>query len=230
MRATKQIGDQFFIGSKTVDVVPGGMSDAGILELKFVDAAEVVFVLDTSGSITSRPVCDLITAVNTMVSTVAPNTQTTAYGITQQFPGGCSSDSVLSALGGGVPGQPGGCGSQLSGNESWGPATAIVAENFPWQTNVRVIIPISDEAPCGGGLSCNSADADSLLNALAVCQANGVTVLPVMGFQTPACVKALAEDIALATNGSVVDVEVTPGGYEGAKDLLADLILGAAGQ
>lgn len=230
VRATKQVGDQFFIGSKIVELVPGGLSDAGILELKFVDATEVVFVLDTSGSITSRPICQLVTGVNATLQQVSPNTITTAYGITALFPGGCSSASVLSALGGLVPGSPGTCGPILNQSESWGPATAIVAMNYSWQTNVRIIVPISDEAPCGGGTSCDTADNQALANALALCQANGVTVLPVMGFETPGCVQTLAQAIALGTGGSLISVDTLPGGYASAQTLLVDLILGVAGQ
>lgn len=230
VRAVKNVGGQLFIGSKTVPVSPGELSDAGILELKFVDATEVVFVLDTSGSITSRPICDLVADVLNNLQQVAPNTIVTAYGITSNFPGGCSSSSVLAELGAMVPGNPGGCGANLFGNESWGPATAIVADRFPWTTTARVIIPVSDEGPCNGGSGCNSAADESIANAITIAQDNGCVVLPVLGFGSGTCVRDLAGQIAFGTGGSVTDVGLLPNGYFDAGSVLTDFILGVAGQ
>lgn len=41
--------------------------------------------------------------------------------------------------------------------ENWGPAVAVVAEHYTWRASspTRVIVPISDEAPCMGSDNCN---------------------------------------------------------------------------
>lgn len=69
-------------------------------------------------------------------------------------------------------------------DESWGPAVSIVAEHFPWRSNYRVIVPISDESAFrGDGGAVGSVtfwDYESSDNANGVAFRNGVRVFPII--------------------------------------------------
>ncbi len=176
--------------------------------------ADVVFIMDTSGSMRDEAsaLCGTINGVINELASVGIDASAIPLGITQ-MPGGayaCLSDTVVSLFGGVVPGVPQTClfPNGTSPYESWGPATAIVAQRFPWRPGAtRIIVPISDEGPCNGSRpeGCNDPgdDRDSINNAIAIAQANNVIVSPIAGTGSDACVINLGSTIAAATGGAL---------------------------
>ncbi|MCH7994047.1 MAG: hypothetical protein IIB57_06340, partial [Planctomycetes bacterium] len=173
---------------------------------------DIVFLMDTSGSMVDEATA-LCQNVNQIVSDLAANgVLVTPYflGITETPAEGfdCLTDDVVTMLGGAVPGDAASCPfpDTFSAHESWGPATAIVAERFPWgDAVVRMIVPISDEGPCDGSFpdGCNDPgdDRDSITNAVAVANANDVIVSPISGTSSSQCVLTLASALATGTGG-----------------------------
>lgn len=86
--------------------------------------------------------------------------------------------------------------------EAWATATSIVADQYSWSADSRLIVPISDEAPCQGGTTCNSADGHSIENAIAWASEIGIGVVPITGEGTPSCVVGHANNLAQATTGT----------------------------
>jgi len=176
---------------------------------------DLVFVMDTSGSMRDEAsaLCTEITQVVFDKNQQGVVVQAHFLGITQT-PGGsfsCLTDNVLGLLGGAVPGNAAGCPfpDGTSAYESWGPATAIVAERFSWTLGAtRIIVPVSDEGPCDGSLpeGCKDPgdDRDSTDNAIAVAIANNVIVSPIVGSGADACALNLATLLSLGTGGMVV--------------------------
>ncbi len=178
------------------------------------ETIDVVFLMDTSGSMKDEGAA-LCAAAGDAVGQLAAmgiTVNVTALGIAEA-PGGvfsCLDGDVISLYSEDVPGCMETCGfvggqSQL---ESWGPATAITAEQFPWTPgSVRLIVPMSDEGACNGNRpdGCNDPgdDRDSVENAINVARAFGVTVSPITGTGSSACVNTLAADLATGTGGSV---------------------------
>jgi hypothetical protein len=182
---------------------------------------EIVFIMDTSGSMRDE-VAALCSAMDSVVADL--NTQgfrvyPTFLGITQ-IPGGefsCVLDTVVGNFGDVVPGPLQSCpfADGSSQHESWGPATALVAQYFPWgaeqhtRGSTRIIVPISDEGPCNGSRpeGCNDPgdDRDSIDNAIALATApdKHVIVSPIAGTSSDACVITLGTAIAEATGGSL---------------------------
>jgi hypothetical protein len=168
---------------------------------------DVVFIMDTSGSMNDEAdaLCDSIGQVVTDLSAQGIEVNSAILGITKvDF--GCLRDYVENMLGGSVPGTPPPGEEFLDDNEDWGPATAIVADRYPWTPGaVRVIVPISDEAPEDGDgelAACDQEDADSLANAINLAVANDVIVSPISGTGSDQCVIDLASEIAVATGGT----------------------------
>ncbi|MEE8170365.1 MAG: HYR domain-containing protein, partial [Phycisphaerae bacterium] len=166
---------------------------------------DLVFVMDTSGSMfdEAAALCSNMTQVVADLAADGIIVNPAFLGIVEtpvgNFP--CLQDSVLSFLGSAVPGD-GSCG-PLAHFESWGPATAIVAERFNWSPgSIRVIVPLSDEGPCRG-LPCNDPgdDRDSVENAVAVAAANNIVVSTITGTGASQCAIDLATRLALGTNG-----------------------------
>lgn len=173
---------------------------------------DLVFLMDTSGSMRDEAavlcsrMADVVASLGAQGIIVNP----TFLGITEA-PGGafsCPTDDVVSLLGGAVPGNAASCSfpGELSSHESWGPATAIVAERFPWNAQaLRVIVPMSDEGPCNGSFvdGCNNPgdDRDSVTNAATVAHAHSVIVSPITGTGSDDCVLALASYLAAITGG-----------------------------
>jgi len=176
---------------------------------------EVVFVLDTSGSMRDEA-GSLCATINDLVATIGAlggDVHPTILGITEtpatSFP--CITGNVADLLGIDVPGDEESC--PLAGNpsafESWGPGTAIVAERFPWMAGAfRMVVPMSDEGPCGGDFpdGCNDPgdDRDSIENAIDVALRNRVIVSPLMGSGSGPCAIHLGTDLAEATGGTLV--------------------------
>lgn len=180
------------------------------------DPVEVVFVMDTSGSMRDEAaaLCTTIGQVVTELGELGIEVHPYFYGITQTPGGefGCLTDHVVGLFGPTVPGDSATCPfpDTLSAYESWGPATAIVAQDFPWgAATTKMIVPISDEGPCDGsrpeGCADPGADRDSITNAIAIALANGVIVSPIAGSGSDACVLNLGTALANGTGGIAVE-------------------------
>jgi hypothetical protein len=177
---------------------------------------EIVFVMDTSGSMRDEAAAlcggieQLVTDLYGLGISVTPR----VLGITEAPVDAyfsCLSSDVVTLFGGETPGLPESCAfpNTLSAYESWGPATAIVAEHFPWTFgSVRLVVPMSDEGPCDGSrpAGCNDPGDDraSIDNAISVALAGGVIVSPIAGTGSDACVVNLATAVANATGGIVL--------------------------
>jgi hypothetical protein len=113
--------------------------------------------------------------------------------------------SVSGRFGRGVPGFALLTCPMIVNAESWGPAVAIVAKDFPWTPGYgRVITPISDEAACEGGELCDqgsSKDTDIINHAITIANDEGVVVIPIAALDRPACVLADMDDLASSTGG-----------------------------
>ncbi len=184
------------------------------VEFETCPPAEIVFVMDTSGSMRDEAaaLCAGISDLGAELGELGFEITPILLGITDA-PGdafSCLFDSVIAQFGDTVPGPLQDCPfpNGSSPEESWGPATAIVADRFPWTPGVtRIIVPISDEGPCNGSRpeGCNDPgdDRSSIDNAIAVANApdNHVIVSPIAGTNADACVVSLGTAIATATGG-----------------------------
>ncbi len=173
---------------------------------------DLVFIMDTSGSMRDEAavLCAQVFSVSDELAAMGITASINSLGITE-LPGGpfdCLFDTVVGAFGDTVPGELHSCpfpdGS--AAYETWGPATAIVAQNYPWTPGaVRIIVPMSDEGPCNGSRpeGCNDPgdDRESIDNAIAIALANNVIVSPIAGTGSDACVINLGSAIAKATGG-----------------------------
>ena len=145
----------------------------------------------------------------------------------------CLTDSLLNLLDGTVPGELDTCvfPEGPSPSESWGPATAIVAERWSWLEGARrVIVPIGDEGPCNGTRleGCNDPgdDRDTIENAIAVAVFHDVTVSPIMGTGSDECTLTLASRLADGTGGTMLrTVDAT----SGLSDAIVQMLLDACG-
>jgi len=191
---------------------------------------EVVFIMDTSGSMRDEAgaLCAGIEAVLAELAAKGNVIEAHILGITDQGSGSafsCLTDNVVNLLGGAVPGPLAFCPfpDELSSFESWGPATAIVADRFPWiENHRRLIIPISDEGACNGsrpdGCSLFGDDRDSVDNAAIVAFKAGVVASPITGSGADACVRELAELLGTQTGGTFAhtkDSKTIPDAIEG---------------
>jgi len=150
------------------------------------DTVEVVFAVDTSPSMNDEigALCEKLESVEDNLANSGINVTTHLYSITGNG-GQCLTSSVTKELGSSVPGDDGECGGSIgtgtSASESWGQATALVANNFSWQSGAtRIVVPISDEGPCNGG-GASQADDDALQNAIQKAADNNVVVSPIAG-------------------------------------------------
>ncbi|UCC31583.1 MAG: hypothetical protein JSU86_04750, partial [Phycisphaerales bacterium] len=177
-------------------------------------ALDIVFIMDTSGSMRDEAaaLCSSVDRILGGIETV----DLSVLGITETpvdaF--GCLDGDVVTALGSTVPGEPTGCRfpEDMSAYESWGPATAIVAERFLWTNEaVHIVVPVSDEGPCNGNYpdGCNDPgdDRDSIANAINVANTHDVIVSPITGTGSNACVMALANHIATGTGGTAFHIK-----------------------
>ena len=180
----------------------------------FVD---LVFLMDTSGSMDDEAaaLCATVEQVITDLAAIGISAAPRALGITEE-PGGafsCLSGDVATMFCSSEPCSTGECPfpDSLSAFESWGPATAIVAERYNWTPDaVRIIIPMGDEGPCNGDEpdGCNDPGDDRAAIELAIASANqhGVIVSPITGTGAGDCTKTLASDLARATGGTTFSV------------------------
>jgi len=174
---------------------------------------DLVVIVDTSGSMRdeAEALCGQLDAIVNDLAALGVNLSPTVLGITNvgDISFTCLQDDVVSLLGDSVPGVSDTC--EFPGGdaafESWGPATAIVADRFGWTPDaVRLVVPVSDEAPCNGsrpdGCHDPGDDRDSITNASTIASAKNVIVSPILGTGSDACTTALAESIAQATGGN----------------------------
>lgn len=167
---------------------------------------DLVFVLDTSTSMQDEAaaLCASIGSVIADLAAFGITVNSSAYGVSQT-PGGafsCLDGDVVGTFGSTIQDSlP--CCPTVQGLEDWGLATAVVAENFPWAADVRVIVPIGDEGPRTGD-PCNDPgdDRDVIEAAIFSAAANGVAVSPITGTGSSPCVVALAVDLAEGTGGT----------------------------
>lgn len=86
-------------------------------------------------------------------------------------------------------------------SEDWAPATAWVAQSYPWRENaVRIIVPVSDEN-CYQGDGQDANDVKSLNEAIAISNANSATVFGLWGEPTSTSVKQEHTDLSTQTGG-----------------------------
>jgi predicted outer membrane repeat protein len=165
------------------------------------DKLDIVFIVDTSPSMTedgeTAQACTMATnVVNQLRAYPAclddPDAIEAAFlRITVNPPLNCTGfpgtvDSVVGLLGNQDPTL---CDETIDSSESWGPATALVAQSYPWRQFVRrVIVPISDEGSCDGNETpegCStipgSGDRESIETAITLSDLGRVFVYPVTG-------------------------------------------------
>jgi len=181
---------------------------------------EVVFIFDTSGSMSDEgaALCGQITMIESQLEALGLDVEVTILGISGQInpPFDCLEGTVHSVFG------------VLHHMESWGPATATVAEMFPWQTDSRIIVPLSDEGPFAGNPCFDpGADRDSIDNAIIVANDNNVFVSPIAGTSSGPCTIKLGMELAAGTGG--IFFESTDPGFDIAgaiEDLVTQTLCG----
>ena len=174
-------------GTEFEDCDNNGLSD----DCPTCPAAEVVFVLDTSGTMDDEleGLCTGINAIQAALDVVNIQISVEILGITEKV--FCAADTVASVYGN-IPKNPTEnlpqllqCDDEVGNSEDWGPATAVVAANKGWaEKGIKMIIPISDEAPICG----NPFDADDLhgMDAINPFVANlGAVVYPISATGLP---------------------------------------------
>ncbi len=166
---------------------------------------DVVLAFDTSTSMADEQsaLCRRLSEVQSRLEEAGVSASVHFRGLSRSGIG-CVEQDVATELGPEVPGFEGECVGLLDQPESWGQATAILAERFPWQPDaLRVVVPISDDAPCRGGGACDQGDTDTALNAANVANQRGVIVSPMIGAGAFPCIVPLMLDVARRTGGSV---------------------------
>ncbi len=184
--------------------LPGCDSDDRPI-LRICDPLDLVVLIDTSGSMDDEAaaLCSNLDVISSQLRLDGINLLMTVMGITENSGNdpaaySCIGGNVADVLGTAVPG-----GDVLDAPEDWGPAVAVVAARFPWTAGrIRVVVPMSDEAPQDGD-PCEDPGADRLAlnNAVATANANDVSVSPITGTGAGECVRGLAIDLAADTGG-----------------------------
>ncbi|MEM6928273.1 MAG: hypothetical protein AAF602_15170 [Myxococcota bacterium] len=162
---------------------------------------DMVIVMDTSGSMS-----DEISALCTNLANIVSTLQAQNIDVVPEFLGitstrDCLTNDVRTLLGDMIPDAPP-CCTVLDHPESWAAGAAIVASRYMWRPNtVRLVIPISDEAPWRGGGSCNADDQASVDAAIVTALANGAVIAPIAGTGSNQCIIDLGMQLAMATGG-----------------------------
>ena len=197
-------------GSCTHSPIQGCVACTGVYTCPPV---EIVFIMDTSGSMRDEAValCNSIGQLVTDLQGLGISVTPRILGITEAPADNfffCLTGSVVGLFGGEVPGKGSSClfPNTISAYESWGPATAIVADRFPWmEGSTRLVVPISDEGPCDGSRpsGCNDPgdDRDSVQSAITAALGKSVIVSPLAGTGSDACVLNLGIALANGTSG-----------------------------
>jgi len=181
-------------------------------ECENAPALDLVFVMDTSGSMQTEPeLCGYLADVETnlgengiVVITDGDHWLGINY---KEGEGGnpgvldCLKHDVVNHIGSWVPGNPGSCdriGEYPDGAEDWGPATSIVADGFDWSDGLLMLVVISDEVPCTNGWDCDDPDPDDVASidyAVGIANDNNVTVMGVAAEEATLCVASSAESV-----------------------------------
>lgn len=159
-----------------------------------VSPMEVIFLFDTSGSMLDE-VADLC------VSLLSIQAELEAFGL-----------DVSIEVWGIAPGISIPCATGFADqygplhNESWAPAVTLVSANYPWKTNARILVPISDEGPYQGNPCETPEDHASIAEAVLVANEFNVFVSPIMGQpwqpNTERCIQSLGRELAIGTGGT----------------------------
>ncbi len=181
---------------------------------------DIVFVFDTSGSMNDEGT-SLCSVVDTVVQNIRDDGFTVVYNVwaiysywnSSIFP--CITTSVMNEYTGGLS----------DNNEDWGPATSDISNMYPWEPGyTRVIIPLSDECPEGGGSSSTTADTAAITQAILDANANNVKVFPIVGSPWRTAVVNYANDLATGTGGTALLSTGTP---EDMGNVISAIITGA---
>ncbi|MFW5816678.1 MAG: hypothetical protein ACOCVP_07450, partial [Wenzhouxiangella sp.] len=174
-------------------------------------ALDLVFTFDTSVSMDSvnQAMCDLAGDLVQALADDGIPVDANYWGITENGTASCLNNNVRDQLGSTVPGSPPSWMDDLENcagfpelpTENWGPAAAIVAERYPWQSDaVRLLVPIADEGPyCGDPV--DEFDIDSVYFAREIAAQNEVVVSPLLPDIAPDPVRAMAGLITVGTGG-----------------------------
>ncbi|MGY6630140.1 MAG: putative Ig domain-containing protein [Wenzhouxiangella sp.] len=172
---------------------------------------DIVFAFDTSGSMSpvNQAMCDLAEELVAVLADDGIPINPVYWGIGNSAGGSCLSSDIATELGPEVPGTPPPwmttlfeCVDGAAGPlENWAPATAILAERYPWTEGaVRLVMPVADEGPyCGDPV--NEFDIEAVFYARDFALANDIVVSPLMPDFTPDPVRAMAELITIGTGG-----------------------------
>ena len=187
-------------------------------------ALDIVFAFDTSGSMSpvNQAMCDLAEDLVAVLADDGIPVNPVYWGITDNAGGSCLSSNVKAELGPEVPGSPppwmntlDDCADGTAGpTENWAPATAILADRYPWDDGaVRLVMPVADEGPyCGDPV--NQFDVDAVFYARDFAINSDVVVSPLLPDFTPDPVRAMAELITVGTGGIATvadfDLDVLP--------------------
>ncbi|MEE4638059.1 MAG: putative Ig domain-containing protein [Wenzhouxiangella sp.] len=174
-------------------------------------ALDLVFTFDTSVSMdpVNQAMCDLAGDLVQALADDGIPVNANYWGITENGTASCLNNNVLGQLGPTVPGSPPSWMADLQNcagfpelpTENWGPAAAIVAERYPWQSDaVRLLVPIADEGPyCGDPV--DEFDIDSVYFARQIAAQNQVVVSPLLPDIAPDPVRAMAGLVTVGTGG-----------------------------
>ncbi len=155
-----------------------------------VSPMEVLFLFDRSGSLTDEvaALCGTLSGIEDSLQGLGLDVTITIMGIGSGILVPCASGSIAGL-------HP----------ESWGPAVAQMSAQFPWKTNARIIVPISDEAPFEGDPCNTPQDFESIQTAITAANKYNVIVSPIMGEPwgpEPKCVIGHAQLLAAGTGGT----------------------------
>ncbi len=145
---------------------------------------DAVFLVDTSGSMYNewRDLCNIIGDIVEGLENEGIDFHYTIYGL------GNARDCAHQSW----PVHP----------ESWGVATAQAAEAAIWREGVvKIIIPVSDECPYGGGETGDANDEASIQEAIQKCRENDVVVYPMNGDESSQDVIRYMDKLASETGG-----------------------------
>ena len=154
---------------------------------------DIVFVMDTSGSMYDE-FAALCLNIPNIISQIEAQGFTVKYNIVGLGRNYQCTDSYL-------PGH----------SESWGPGTSTIATTRAWEQGyTRVIVPMSDEGPYRGGYTMDSADTNSITQAITDCNNNNVKAFPIKCSGISSGAANLADQLASGTGGTSF-ASTTPG-------------------
>lgn len=166
-----------------------------LAEIQAGQAVDVVFAMDTSGSMS-----DEFNALCSRISTTVQDLKDRGITVTYRILGiaytrSCTTETVTHVVPGGL----------VNHEEDWGPATSDLANGYTWQPGyVKLIIPISDEGPQDGDpCSDPGTDRGAITQAITDAKRANVRVSPILGTGYNACTQRLAQELADTTGGKL---------------------------